>query len=171
MGGYGRIVNVGSINGMRGQYGQSNYSAAKSGIVGLTKSLAQEGAKKNVKVNMVLPVGGTTMTATVMPAEAVKLLKPDLAAPMVALLCSDHPHVPTGRILEAGCGFYAEWQWRRSDGVFLDIDKPITVDDIAANWGAITDMSSCTDPIEDDVQMPKQSRQVFERLMNKKSKL
>jgi len=87
---------------------------------------------------------------------------------MVALLCSDHPHVPTGRIFEAGAGYYAEWQWRRSEGLFLDIGKPITVDDLITNWGTITDMSQCTDPIEDDARLPKQSKLVFERLMKEK---
>jgi acetoacetyl-CoA reductase len=53
--GYGRIVNVGSINGQAGQYGQVNYAAAKSGIHGFTKALAQEGAAKNITVNAVAP--------------------------------------------------------------------------------------------------------------------
>ncbi len=54
-GGFGRIVNVGSINGQAGQYGQVNYAAAKSGIHGFTKALAQEGAKKGITVNAVAP--------------------------------------------------------------------------------------------------------------------
>uniref|UniRef100_A0A7S4RXU2 Peroxisomal multifunctional enzyme type 2 n=1 Tax=Alexandrium monilatum TaxID=311494 RepID=A0A7S4RXU2_9DINO len=166
--GYGRIVNIGSINGQRGAYGQSNYAAAKSGIVGLTKTLAMEGQKRNVKVNMVLPAGGTAMTATVMPDDLVKLAKPELAAPMVAFLCSDYPSVPTGRIFEAGPGFYAEWQWRRSDGVSFDITQPLTVDDVAAKWETITDMSNCTDPIKDDEQMPKHLAKVIEVLKGKK---
>lgn len=160
--GYGRIVNIGSINGMRGTFGQSNYAAAKSGVLGLTKTLAMEGAKRNIKVNMVLPFGGTAMTATVMLDELVKLCKPELAAPLVAFLCSDLGDVPNGGVFEAGAGYYAEWQWRRSEGVILDIDKPITVDDIVGNWEAITDMTNATDPIEDDRHVPKQIRQVIE---------
>jgi acetoacetyl-CoA reductase len=53
--GFGRIVNVGSINGQGGQYGQVNYAAAKSGIHGFTKALAQEGAAKNITVNAIAP--------------------------------------------------------------------------------------------------------------------
>lgn len=169
--GYGRIVNIGSVNGMRGQFGQTNYSAAKAGIVGLTKALAQEGAKRNVKVNVALPVGGTAMLATITQPELLKLIKPELAAPMVAFLCSDHDAVPTGRIFEAGCGYYAEWQWRRADGCFLDITKPVTTADIAKNWDVITDMSNSTDPIADDEKVPKQSRQAVELFEKKKSKL
>jgi acetoacetyl-CoA reductase len=53
--GFGRIVNIGSINGQAGQYGQVNYAAAKSGIHGFTKALAQEGARKGVTVNAIAP--------------------------------------------------------------------------------------------------------------------
>lgn len=168
--GYGRIVNIGSINGMRGAFGQTNYSAAKAAIVGFTKALAMEGAKRNIKVNVAIPVGGTAMTQTVMPEGLVKLLKPELAAPMVGFLCSDHESVPSGSILEAGAGYYAEWQWRRAEGVFLDITKPISSNDIAKNWGTITDMKQATDPIEDDAKVPKQSRRAME-IYEKQSKL
>merc|ERR1719387_2349650 len=117
---------------------------------------------------MVLPVGGTAMTATVMHPKMVKLTKPDFAAPIVAFLCSDDERVPTGSIFEAGAGFYAEWQWRRAEGVFLDIEKPITIDSISDNWSKIRDMSACSDPIEDDKQVPKQSYQVWALLQKQK---
>lgn len=157
--GYGRIVNISSINGVRGAFGQTNYSAAKAGVIGLTKALALEGAQRNIKVNVVVPGAGTAMTATVMPKQLVDAAKPEFVAPMVGFLCSDSPDVPTGRIFEAGCGFYAELQWRRSDGLFLDISKPIQVEDIQRSWVQITDMSKCADPIEEDKKLPKQFRQ------------
>lgn len=160
--GYGRIVNIGSINGMRGAFGQSNYAAAKSGIIGLTKSLALEGVKRNIKVNMILPWGGTAMTATVMPKEVVEAGKPDLAAPMVAVLCSDDERVPSGMIFESGGGYVAEWQFRRSEGAFFDISKGISVGDVLGKWKDIRDMSQCTDPIEEDAKLPKQSRLSFD---------
>merc|ERR1711862_373802 len=69
--GFGRIVNISSINGILGAHGQSNYSAAKSGVVGLTFALAKEGAKKNIKLNAILPGAGTALTATVMPKEVI----------------------------------------------------------------------------------------------------
>ena len=56
---YGRIVNITSVNGLYGQFGQANYSAAKMGIVGFSKTLAQEGEKRNIKVNVVAPGAGT----------------------------------------------------------------------------------------------------------------
>ena len=63
--GFGRIVNIGSINGQGGQYGQVNYAAAKSGIHGFTKALAQEGASKGITVNAIAP--GYTETDMVRP--------------------------------------------------------------------------------------------------------
>lgn len=159
--GYGRIVNISSINGVRGAFGQTNYSAAKAGVIGLSKALALEGMSKNIKVNVVLPGAGTAMTATILPKQMVDAAKPEYAAPIVGFLCSDAAEVPSGRIFEAGCGFFAEHQWRRAEGIFLDLQQTITADDIRRSWGQITDMSVCSDPAVDDEAMPKQFRQVM----------
>jgi len=153
--GWGRIVNITSINGILGAHGQTNYSAAKSGVIGLSFALAKEGQKKNIKVNAVLPGAGTAMTATVMAKEVVEASKPEYVAPLIGFLCSDAPEVPTGGVFESGCGF-AELQWRRSDGVFLDLKGGYGVSDVQKNWGKITDMSSNSAP--DNV---KQFQQVF----------
>lgn len=160
--GYGRIVNITSINGVLGAFGQTNYSAAKSGVVGLTFALAKEGAKKNIKVNCVLPGAGTAMTATVMPKELVEASKPEYVAPIIGFLCSDDEDVPSGAVLEAGSGFFAELQWRRGDGVFLDINKGISADDIKKNWGKITDMTNLNVPDPEN-----QFKQAFEKLQSK----
>jgi acetoacetyl-CoA reductase len=74
-GGFGRIVNIGSINGQAGQYGQVNYAAAKSGIHGFTKALAQEGAAKGVTVNAIAPgYVDTDMVRAVPPAVLEKII-------------------------------------------------------------------------------------------------
>lgn len=143
---YGRVVNITSINGILGAHGQSNYSAAKSGVIGLTKALALEGKKNNIKLNAVLPGAGTAMTATVMPKEIVDASKPDYVAPLIGFLCSDAPEVPTGGVYEGGSGFFAELQWCRSDGVFLDIQNGYDASDIQKNWSKITDMSNAGPP-------------------------
>merc|ERR1719379_855543 len=101
------------------------------------------------------------MTRTVMPEDILRHAKPEDVAPMVGFLASDAPEVPTGRVFEAGAGFFAELQWRRSDGVFLDISKPISAEDVRASWAGISDMSACTDPVEEDKAGPKQSRQAI----------
>src|SRR5690606_12065175 len=87
--GYGRIVNFASAAGIYGNNGQANYSAAKLGIVGLSNTLAREGASKNIKVNTIAPLAGSRMTATVMPEEMLNALKPEYVAPVVAYLCHE----------------------------------------------------------------------------------
>ena len=74
--GYGRVVLITSINGLYGTFGQANYSAAKSAMIGLAKTLAKEGQSKGIKVNALAPGGGTQMTATIMPPELVAKWKP-----------------------------------------------------------------------------------------------
>jgi len=160
--GFGRIVNITSINGIMGAFGQTNYSAAKSGVVGLTFALAKEGEKKNIKVNCVLPGAGTAMTSTVMPKELVEASKPEYVAPIIGFLCSEDPAVPTGGVFESGSGYFAELQWRRTDGVFLPLDKGIKVEDIQANWAKITDMSNMTPPDQ---------QKQFQQAVDKMSKL
>jgi 3-oxoacyl-[acyl-carrier protein] reductase len=114
--GYGKIVTVSSINGLRGKLGQVNYSAAKAGVIGLTKALAKELARSNVNVNAVAP--GfilTSMTAT-MPAQArdaavaeIPLARPgtpeDVAA-LVTFLCSERARHITGEVIKVDGGQY-----------------------------------------------------------------
>jgi len=146
--GYGRIVIITSINGVLGQRGQTNYAAAKSGLIGFGKALALEGESKNIKVNMVAPGAGTQMTATVLPANLVNAWKSEYVSPIVAYLC--HETCPaTGRLFEAGGGFFAEIRWQRTKGVMLDIEKGYTIEDIEKSWAAITDFSKdSVDPAE-----------------------
>jgi multifunctional beta-oxidation protein len=126
---YGRIVNVTSSSGLYGNFGQSNYSAAKMAIVGLTSTLAKEGAKKNIKANILAPGAGSRMTAQVMPPEMVEAWKPEFVSPMALFLA--HEDVPTSAgIFEAGGGWFSQVTWQRSDGLFLPIDGPMSPEDI-----------------------------------------
>lgn len=113
---YGRIVNITSINGLRGKFGQSNYSAAKAGIIGLTKTVARELGKYGVTVNAVAP--GLILTAMMdaMPEEAKqaslsetvlgRLGQPDDVAHLVTFLCSDHARHITGEVIKVDGGQY-----------------------------------------------------------------
>ena len=104
--GWGRIVNIGSINGQAGQYGQVNYAAAKSGIHGFTKALAQEGAKKGVTVNAIAPGYIDTDMVAAVPAPVLekivakipvgRLGQADEIARGVAFLCSEDAGFVTG---------------------------------------------------------------------------
>jgi len=160
--GYGRIINVSSSHGVKGAFGQTNYSAAKAGIIGFTKSLALEGAKYNINVNVVIPTAGTSMTATTLPKEIVIAADPKFVAPFITYLTLEE--APTGRVFEAGCGYFAELKWSRAPGVFLDISKGYTVDDIKKNWEKITDMIGATDCEAEDSAGSKQLSQVLAKL-------
>ena len=82
---------------------------------------------------------------------------------MITYLCMED--VPTGRVFEAGIGFFAELQWRRAEGIMLDLDKPYSYKDIAARFDEISDMSKATDPVEEDSEgIPKQLKQVLAKL-------
>jgi acetoacetyl-CoA reductase len=112
--GWGRIVNIGSINGQAGQYGQVNYAAAKSGIHGFTKALAQEGAKKGVTVNAIAPGYIDTDMVAAVPAEVLskivakipvgRLGQASEIARGVAFLCSEEGGFVTGSTLSINGG-------------------------------------------------------------------
>jgi len=114
--GYGRIVNIASINGQKGQFGQTNYAAAKAGVIGFTKALALETARKGVTVNAVAPgYIDTDMVAHVAPdvLEAIKaqipvgrLGRPDEIASCVAFLAAEAQGFITGSTLSANGGQY-----------------------------------------------------------------
>jgi acetoacetyl-CoA reductase len=111
---WGRIVNIGSINGQAGQYGQVNYAAAKSGIHGFTKALAQEGAKKGVTVNAIAPGYIDTDMVAAVPAEVLakivakipvgRLGQASEIARGVAFLCSEEGGFVTGSTLSINGG-------------------------------------------------------------------
>jgi acetoacetyl-CoA reductase len=112
--GWGRIVNIGSINGQAGQYGQVNYAAAKSGIHGFTKALAQEGAKAGVTVNAIAPgYIDTDMVAAVPPDVLAKIVQKvpvgrlgqaEEIARGVTFLCADNAGFVTGSTLSINGG-------------------------------------------------------------------
>jgi acetoacetyl-CoA reductase/3-oxoacyl-[acyl-carrier protein] reductase len=114
--GYGRIVNITSINGMRGKFGQSNYSASKAGLIGLTKALARELGPKGITVNAVAPGMVLTEMALALPEEILtkarnECLLPELALPedianAVLFLLSDAARMITGEVIRVDAGQY-----------------------------------------------------------------
>src|SRR6202789_2215742 len=86
---YGRIVVTTSSTGLYGNFGQANYGAAKSALVGLMHTLKLEGAKDNIRINAICPVAGTRMTANIMPPQMIEMLKPEYVTPGVIFLASD----------------------------------------------------------------------------------
>lgn len=133
---YGRIVVTTSSSGLYGNFGQSNYGAAKLGLIGLMNTLKLEGQKNNVHVNAVSPVAATRMTENLgMPAEVLDQLKPELVTPGVVFLCSEE--APTGAILTAGAGAFALARIVETEGVA--IGPGATVEAVRDNWAKITD--------------------------------
>jgi NAD(P)-dependent dehydrogenase (short-subunit alcohol dehydrogenase family) len=132
---YGRIVLTSSSSGLFGNFGQSNYGAAKLALVGLMNTLKLEGAKNNIKVNAIAPVAATRMTEGVFPAETLAAFKPDLVSQGVLFLCSEE--APTGAVLSAGAGVYAVARIYETEGVALGEDAtPEAVRDL---WRQVTD--------------------------------
>lgn len=111
---YGRIINIVSLSGLKGMPGQTNYSAAKAAIIGATKALAQEVAKRNITVNAVAPgFIATDMTADLDEKELVKLIpvnrfgKPEEVAELVAFLASENAAYITGEVININGGIYS----------------------------------------------------------------
>ncbi len=114
--GYGRIVNTASGAGVFGNFGQTNYGAAKMGLVGLTRVLAVEGAKSNIKANAIAPVAKTRMTEDILGPVADKLL-PEMVTPVVAFLAHETCPV-SGEVYSVGGGRVAR--------VFVGVTPGIT---------------------------------------------
>jgi len=138
---YGRVVNTTSSSGIYGNFGQSNYAAAKCGILGFSRALAREGAKYNIYVNTIAPNAGTAMTATIMPAEMVQAFKPDYVAPMVVLLASDKCPDPTGGLYEVGSGWQGRTRWQRTGGHGFPVDVKLTPEAVLEKWEKIVDFN------------------------------
>ena len=134
---FGRIVMTTSPSGLYGNFGQTNYGAAKMALVGFMNTLKIEGAKNNIHTNAVAPVAATRMTEALMPEEALKRLGPELVTPAVIFLCSDD--APNGVILQAAGGKYSVACIVENEGIDLGADA--TVEDIADNYDAIVNLS------------------------------
>ncbi len=135
---YGRIVMTTSSSGLYGNFGQTNYGAAKLGLVGFMNTLKLEGQKDNIRVNSLAPVAGTRMTENLMPPQVLEALKPEFVTPGVIYLVSDD--APTGVILAAGGGAFAVAQIFESYGVFLGHDG-LAAEKVADAWVKIADMT------------------------------
>ena len=133
---YGRVVVTTSSTGLYGNFGQSNYGAAKLALIGFMQTMKIEGQKNNIHFNAISPVAATRMTENLMPPEMLEKLKPEYVTPGVVFLCSEE--APTGAILTAGAGCFALSQVCETEGVYLG-EGGLSVEEVRDNWKKITD--------------------------------
>ena len=137
---FGRIVFTTSAAGLYGNFGQTNYSAAKVGLIGFMNTLKLEGDKHNIKVNTVAPVAATRLTEDILPPDLLKKLKPEFVAPLVLYLCSEQCE-DTGLVLNAGMGYFNRAAIVTGPGAVVGDDKSVpTLEQIHKNWETINDL-------------------------------
>ena len=138
---YGRIVVTTSGSGTVGNFGQSNYGAAKTGVVGLINCLRFEGAKYNILTNAISPSAATRMTEGLLPPDMIAWMKPELVSPAVAYLASEECKV-SGQIIAATAGGYARVQYFVTEGVQFDPAEPVTPEMFADRFDQIGDLAT-----------------------------
>ena len=138
---YGRIVVTTSGSGTVGNFGQSNYGAAKTGVVGLINCLRFEGAKYNIRLNAISPSAYTRMTESLLPPDMAQWMKPELVSPAVAWMCSEECDA-NGEIFAATAAGYARVQYFVTEGVQFDPAEPVTPEMFAEATAQIRDLST-----------------------------
>jgi NAD(P)-dependent dehydrogenase (short-subunit alcohol dehydrogenase family) len=133
---YGRIVMTTSSSGLYGNFGQSNYGAAKLALVGFMQTLALEGRKYDIRVNCLAPTAFTQMMEGILPEEQLALLRPERVSPAVLALVSEE--APTRAIVCAGAGGFELAHITLTKGIHLSED-PLAAETLLARWGELAD--------------------------------
>lgn len=139
--GFGRILMTSSTSGIYGNFGQANYGAAKTGLIGLMNVLQIEGAKYDIRVNALVPAAATRMTRALLPESALALMTPEAVTPAALFLVSDD--APRRTILSAAAGGFSRILIAETEGVFLP-ESERTPEAIAAQFGRISDLATAT---------------------------
>ena len=140
---YGRIVMTTSSSGLYGNFGQSNYGAAKLALVGLMQTLSLEGAKNNIHVNCLAPTAATAMTAGLMPEAVLAALKPEAVVPAMLVLAAED--APTRTILCAGAGTFEAAHITLTPGIHLGIGGDVP-EQLAERLAEVTNRANETVP-------------------------
>lgn len=157
---YGRIVMTTSSSGMYGNFGQTNYGAAKAGLSGFMRTLCLEGAKYDIRVNTLSPTARSRMTEGLMPEEYLEQLRVEpVSQGLVYLVCDD---APNRVILAAGAGGYALTKVFETQGINLSQGEQ-TAENVAAHWDAI----ASNDGMEEYTNGGQQGAKFLGRIANK----
>ena len=146
---YGRIVMTTSSSGLYGNFGQSNYGAAKMALVGLMQTLSIEGAKNNIHVNCLAPTAATRMTENLMSEAVLTLLQPEAVTPGLLALVTDD--APTRAILCAGAGAFERAHITLTQGVFVGLPAD-AAEQVALQFEALSDRDGETVPASGNAQ-------------------
>jgi NAD(P)-dependent dehydrogenase (short-subunit alcohol dehydrogenase family) len=134
---YGRIIMTTSGAGLFGNFGQTNYAAAKMGVIGLTNVLKLEGAKNNIKTNVIVPVAASRLTEDVLPPQFFEKMKPDFISAAVLYMCSEQCQ-DSGMIINATLGYFSRTAIVTGPGAILSdgvrIPEP---EEVMDNWDKI----------------------------------
>ena len=158
---YGRIVLTSSSSGLYGNFGQTNYGAAKMAMVGVMNTLHLEGMKYNIKVNCLAPTAGTAMTDGLFPEPVFKLMPPESVSPGVVFLCSED--APSRKVLAAGGGSFAIFKGFETEGVNLLPDE-LSAESVAKYWDKIDSENNMQEPQSGSAQSQKFAMQAAKKL-------
>ena len=133
----GRIVNTSSTSGLIGNFGQTNYGAAKAGIAGLTRVLALEGVKYGITVNTLAPTAWSRLTVDILPEDVEERYAPEKVSPVVVWLCTDEAAKVTGRQFCAGSNRVSLLSWQVTEIAQGDpMAAPFTVEEMGQRMAA-----------------------------------
>ncbi|MDP3816549.1 SDR family oxidoreductase [Pseudomonas sp.] len=137
---FGRILFTTSAAGIYGNFGQANYSSAKSALLGLGRTLALEGARNNIFTNVIAPIAGSRLTETIWPEEVLKATSPDYVVPLAVKLCAEDS-TENGGVFEVGASWFAKIRTERSQGVAFGVEGRVSAEQVAERWDEICDFS------------------------------